>query len=479
MAFPPGSRIAIRFYVLTALITAASAIGSGLFLMYLAQPYVTGRLPERIGESAGVLLLGAIVAGMLAGGVGLGLGLVVSRRIRQLIQRAELLVGEKEIALSSPSLTDELGALEAAFGRLSMSVNRFVRDSDILAQLPQGLIFLTPDGELADFSPGTEGILGISLKPYSGRVIWGRDGLFPEGLNDSQLKRFFFQGIESNEPASAGEVNIRLGTGEARLLEMSFRKWGTAGETGALMIVQDATEKQRIREQIRRSDQLAFLGGLTAQLAHQVGTPLTVIRGLAELLRDDPSSVDSRRDYLERILRSTDRINQLVKTLLVLAHPKVKTREPILLPKLLMEVLDLLKEMGSAKIRLEVEPSVPQALGDPLLLAEAFANLIKNALEATPEHGEIVVKVVSLKDGVRVSVRNTGVGIPEEIRSRIFEPFFTTKKEGTGLGLAVVRQLVESHGGRISVDSDEATWTSFDVELPVAGGHELSLQNSK
>jgi signal transduction histidine kinase len=105
-------------------------------------------------------------------------------------------------------------------------------------------------------------------------------------------------------------------------------------------------------------------------------------------------------------------------------------------------------------------------MGDPGLLTEIFTNLLKNALEATPEGGEVSVEVGPLEQGLWVAIRNTGVGIPEDMRARIFEPFFTTKAEGTGLGLAIARQLIESHGGRISVESDGSTWTSFVVELP-------------
>ena len=149
--------------------------------------------------------------------------------------------------------------------------------------------------------------------------------------------------------------------------------------------------------------------------------------------------------------------------------------------------------------------------GDPHLLSEAFTNLMQNALEATPPGGEVIIQVRSslspreraggegllvpakgsgdphpnplpegegtwehgregrlrLHQGVQVLMQNSGSGIPEELRERIFEPFFSSKREGTGLGLTIARRLIESHGGRLSVDSDGFSWSCFMVDLPI------------
>jgi len=458
------SRIFLRFYVLTALLTAASAAGGGLFLMYLAKPYIVGRFPAA--ESGAILLLGSVIAGILGGMVGWGLGIITSRRIRQLIHHTEHLTRMSTGLPPTGSSTDELGALQAAFGRLKISIDHLVRDSDILSHLPQGLLYLSPSGELIDFNPGAEEVLATSLDHYSKKVVWGSDGLLPESLDNDRLRELCQQVVNGEGPISVGELNIRLGTGKSRLLEVSLQRWQGSKETGALINFQDATEKQRIREQIRHADQLAFLGGLTAQLAHQVGTPLTVIKGLVELLQRDFAATDSRQEYIRRILMGVERIDRLVKSLLTLAHPNLSSREPISLRTLMSDVLDLISEEDKKKLQVEFDPSLPPVVGDSRLLTEAFTNLIKNALEATSNGTKASVKAAALDQALRVTITNTGVGIPNAIRSQIFEPFFTTKAQGTGLGLAIARQLIEHHGGHISVDSDGSTWTSFQVDLP-------------
>src|SRR6185436_10203442 len=126
--------------------------------------------------------------------------------------------------------------------------------------------------------------------------------------------------------------------------------------------------------------------------------------------------------------------------------------------------------MLPADPRLRLLPAdgiAPTVWGDAFRLSEVFSNLVKNALEATPASGTVAIHVDGLDpDRTVVTVRNTGVGIPAEIRERIFQPFFTTKSRGTGLGLAIARQIVESHRGTIRVESDGRHETAFVVELP-------------
>jgi signal transduction histidine kinase len=153
--------------------------------------------------------------------------------------------------------------------------------------------------------------------------------------------------------------------------------------------------------------------------------------------------------------------------MLTLSHPEPESLEPVNLRELVDEIVrDLpgdprLRVQGAAAIAV---PSIP---GDAFRLHEVFSNLIRNAVEATPPTGVVEVRVEAPERGlVRVTVRNTGVGIPADIRERIFQPFFTTKVKGTGLGLAIAKHIVEAHRGTLRVESDGATETTFVVELP-------------
>ena len=483
MATAAPWRISLRLHIVLALLTAASATGSALFLMYLARPYMVGQVPRDSTALGGVLLLGPVVAGGLAALVGIAFGLLTSRRIRGLIRRTEALVKTDPPRVPQPA-TDELGALQHAFGQLTLSIDRFVRDSEILAHLPQGLLFIGPAGELVDYSSAAECILGISLEPYARQVMWGPDGLFPAGPENGRLQHLCQQATETADPVAGGEVHVRLGptglaagTPECHLLEVTLRRWQHDTAAGAMLMFQDASAKQRIREQIRKADQLAFLGGLAAQFSHQVRTPLTAVRGLLELLWADALPTARHQEYFDRIMRGLQRLDRLAASLLSLTQATPSTQEAIDLPQLLDDILTLTDAVTQKPIHITTDyaPALPTVLGDPYLLSEALTNLIQNALEATPPGGAVAIQArptvrqaelpVSAQ-GVQVRIQNSGSGIPAELREQIFEPFFSSKHGGTGLGLTIARRLIESHSGRVAVESDGSSWTSFIVEIP-------------
>jgi signal transduction histidine kinase len=193
------------------------------------------------------------------------------------------------------------------------------------------------------------------------------------------------------------------------------------------------------------------------------------VRGLVELLEADLERDDRRRAYIERILLGMDRQDRLVEDLLTLSHPEPESWQPVSLPSLANELPEAFPGEGRLRISVLEPAAVPLVAGDSFRLSEVLTNLVRNALEATPADETVEVRVTPNGDeAVRLSVRNTGVGIPPEIREKIFQPFFTTKPRGTGLGLAIARQIVEAHGGTIRVDSDGSSTTEFIIDLPAA-----------
>jgi len=167
------------------------------------------------------------------------------------------------------------------------------------------------------------------------------------------------------------------------------------------------------------------------------------------------------------VLQAVDRQDRLVENLLTLSHPEPETWQAVAIPDLFDDLMTMLPKDPRLHVSFDDPASLPPVWGDPFRLGEVFTNLIRNALEAAPDHG--TVDIWSETDGpdrVRVFVRNPGASIPPELRERIFHPFFTTKARGTGLGLAIARQIVEAHRGSLRLDfgSDEAT--TFVVDLP-------------
>jgi PAS domain S-box-containing protein len=467
-------RVSLRLYVVFSVLMALAAIASGLLLVYLARPFI-GQLPPAYAGQARILLFaGAGVAGAAAAVAGMIVGVRMAGRIRGIMRRAEALAPHPA---SGPvqKVTDELGALDAAVGRLTLSMDQFVRDSDILGRLPEGMLLLLPQGELLSFNTTAEILLGLSLERFRRAPIFSASGVFPADKGNEALVKLLGEATDGQQALHVSEVAATTANGQELLLEMTAQRREWSESTALVLLFRDASEKQRIREEIRRADQLALLGGMAARVAHEIRTPLSTIRGLLELMQTDMPPGDSTREYMKRIIQAVDRQDRLVENLLTLTNPELEGCQPVPMPELIDDVLGMLPPDPRVRVS-AANTSLQSAWGDAFRLSEVFTNLVQNALDATPADGIVEIKIEpGGHDRIRVSVRNTGKGIPPELRERIFQPFFTTKSRGTGLGLAIARQIVDAHHGKLEVKSDGVSETTFVVELPTAAQSEASL----
>lgn len=230
-----------------------------------------------------------------------------------------------------------------------------------------------------------------------------------------------------------------------------------------------------IEEQLRRAERLSALGEMSAMLAHEIRNPLGSIRGTAEILRDDFSPGDRKFEFLEILIKETDRLNRVVEDFLRLARPLEVEKKRCDLAAELREIVALQENEARARgVRLSLEGGdAPPVAGDTERLRQAFLNLILNGLQATGEGGSVTVRLAMLgahgdtPAGVEITVSDTGRGIDPTQREKIFTPFFTTKEGGTGLGLVITQRIVEAHGGTIDLESEPGRGTTFRVWLPV------------
>lgn len=226
------------------------------------------------------------------------------------------------------------------------------------------------------------------------------------------------------------------------------------------------------RERARAAEQLAAIGTLVAGLAHEIGTPMGVIQGHAEMLQS--SVADERgRWRLQTIRDQIDRISKIIQTLLNIAKPRPPQHAPLELRDVLEGCLEFLAvKLKRRGIRMNVElPVAATLVGDREKLQQLFLNLFLNAVDAMPDGGELRVSMrPDPAGGVELAVRDSGHGIAKGELERVFEPFFTTKPagEGSGLGLMVARGIVDEHGGEIDVESAEGQGTEFRIRLPGA-----------
>lgn len=244
-------------------------------------------------------------------------------------------------------------------------------------------------------------------------------------------------------------------------------------------------EKSRLESQLRHAQKMEAIGQLAGGIAHDFNNLLQVIHGYSEMARDDLSPDSTTREYLDEVSRAAERATSLVSQLLAFSRRTPMQRESVDPAAIVQELTKMLERLLGEDITLRVmcsEP-LPHVEADLSQLQQIVVNLCVNARDAMPEGGEIVIELDTrdLTDAfcarnpwarpghyVRLSVTDTGTGMPEEIRDHIFEPFFTTKDigKGTGLGLATVYASVQRHNGLITFSTQEGKGTRFEVYLP-------------
>ncbi len=240
---------------------------------------------------------------------------------------------------------------------------------------------------------------------------------------------------------------------------------------GIQVMIRDITERKHLQAQLRKAERLAELGTLASGMAHEIGTPMNVILGRAEYLlqrvREEPI-----KKGLQTIVNQVERITKVMNQLLAFARRRPLERRPLDLRQTIRDNLEMFQERlarNRVKVETSFASSCPLICGDPDQMSQVIINLVMNAVHAMPEGGTLSIALAPAgNEMVALSVRDTGHGIPPDVKDKIFDPFFTTKEfgKGTGLGLTVVKGIVEEHGGAIRVDSEPGKGTTFTIHLP-------------
>jgi signal transduction histidine kinase len=225
---------------------------------------------------------------------------------------------------------------------------------------------------------------------------------------------------------------------------------------------------ERSREQIVRAGKLAVVGEMAAVMAHEVRTPLGILRSSAQLLERQPNLGERERELSGFIISETDRLNRLVTMLLECASPRPPDFKPHELHDIIAHVLDLLASRAEHKhVRLQRRLTAQHSIlvCDREQLIQIVLNLVINALHFVPSGGRIVVATRNEDGSLIVSVADDGPGIPPELRPRVFDPFFTRREGGIGLGLTIVQQIVQVHHGEIWVTESQWGGACFNIRF--------------
>lgn len=387
--------------------------------------------------------------------------------------------GDREfVAETFQKMIDTLKEQQAELSRLYAAEQKRARDLQtyqeyILGSISSGVISLRPDLTIIVFNRTAQQIFGLEESEVLGhplREVFGEEG---------EITRLAEEAITSKRIHSRLELSIRRRDGSPIWigLSSSLLRDGEGNIVGLTFLLTDLTEILMLREQVMLKESLATLGQMSAGIAHEFRNSLGAILGFAKLLQKKLPLEDPRSVHVQDIIAECGNLETVLKDFLAFAKPEKLQLNQVDLVALIIDSLEAYRqrlEGAGVKIQLSLPPEGLSIQADSVALKRALVNLIRNAAEAMPEGGKLVIEAgVRGHDAselygrwVEIVVADTGCGIPEEDRERIFTPFFTTKEGGTGLGLALVQKAVVGHGGRVEVESRLGEGSTFRILLP-------------
>ncbi len=343
----------------------------------------------------------------------------------------------------------------------------------IIQSIGSGIIITEMNDTITYINKAGERILGYRKEELLGRPftifsLKEKQSAIPSFLNDPDDMDTRKEGWMKKKDRTEFPVGFTINN------HLSVR----GEKIGKIIVFRDLTNVYKIQEEILRVDRLVSLGKLASGIAHELRNPLAGIKTTAQALGEEMSGDDSRREYLHRITKEIDRLNDLLKTFFSFAKPQNLNLAHCHIKDIIDEIIPfLIKEIADKGIRFveTYHPQLPKIKVDKTQMHQVFLNLFLNAIQAMPNGGELRIEASpmisdplkgSKQNFIRVVISDTGRGIPAQIVHKIFDPFFTTKPKGIGLGLSITYQIIKKHGGTIKVDSEWERGTSFIINLP-------------
>lgn len=360
-------------------------------------------------------------------------------------------------------------------------------NESIIQSIGAGLMTVDLHNKITSFNSSAEEILGYSADEVVGKFL---HEIFSRSALERLLPEMNGAGAEQQ---SLMNREVEIVTRDNRTIHIGFRitprRDNRNNRVGNIISFRDISQIKQMQAEVIRMDRLASLGVLASGIAHEIRNPLAGIKTVAQTLEEEIDDDDGHREYLSRIVRQVNRMDELLKAFFSYARPRPPVRKFYRLSEIVNEVATLLTQrMQKNNIELveEYAPDLALIYVDFHQIQQVLFNLFLNAIDAMPEGGTLTLtarqtaSVLHRMDrrGKRfpvptrsmqfaeVHIRDTGIGIPEERLAQIFDPFFTTKPQGSGLGLSIVYRIIEEHNGDIQVESVEGKGTDFKLLLP-------------
>jgi len=376
--------------------------------------------------------------------------------------------------ISTNEIEEKIAQKEEVIEQLTQNLEDVKNFTEsIIQSIGSGIIITEMNDTITYINRAGERMLGYSKKELMGKPfsIFGlkeKQSVIPSFLNNPDDLDTRKEGWMKKKDHTEFPVGFTVNN------HLSVR----GEKIGKIVVFRDLTNVYKIQEEILRMDRLVSLGKLASGIAHELRNPLAGIKTTAQALGEEMSGDDSRREYLNRITKEIDRLNDLLKTFFSFAKPQNLNLVHCHIKDIINEIIPfLIKEIADKGIRFieTYHPQLPKIQVDRTQMHQVFLNLFLNAIQAMPNGGELKIEASPIlstsvegfkQNFIKVVISDTGRGIPPHIVQKIFDPFFTTKPRGIGLGLSITYQIIKKHGGTVKVESQWEKGTSFIINLP-------------
>jgi len=343
--------------------------------------------------------------------------------------------------------------------------------TSIIDQMTDDILFLDPEGMVVNCNKNACALLGNKRETVGRSYQEVLKGMSRIANGDPASAWDPFQRtLKTSQPAEAlaSEVDEQ---GHVRYFRVyAYPIMDMARLSHVVLIRRDITRRTHIEQRLQQSEKLASIGELSTYIAHEIRNPLMAISGFANSLLRSGEMDEASREKLGIILSESKRLDAILKSVTNFARPLETHAEEVdvnRVARTTMEVMGLGSEKQGIEIRLDLQEGLARAKADPELITQCLINMVKNALEAMAETGGLLTVRTALKlDRVVLEVEDTGPGIPRELRTMVFSPFYSSKGKGAGLGLAMVRKVMDQIGGDVKLVSRQGRGTRVTLELP-------------
>jgi two-component system sensor histidine kinase PilS (NtrC family) len=322
----------------------------------------------------------------------------------------------------------------------------------IMDSLGTGLITTDTDGRIYLFNRAAELLTGFYAKDALQMKVWE---LFP--------------GLTAKPSSSRVEISLARTDGVSLNLRCSVSPVmiDEQNTAGYVWCVDDITELRVLERQMRQKEQMAAIGAMSAGIAHEIRNPLASIAGSFNLLKSDLDLEPDQRQLAEIITRETERLNRTITEFLSYARPRAPNRQRVDLSELISETIQLMRNSPELKREHRIETWLHPVAADvdESMMRQVFYNLASNAFKAMPDGGTLSITLESRNGTAHVQFEDTGIGLEEDELKRLFVPFNSSFKNGTGLGLPIVYQIVNAHNGVIAVRSRKGSGTTVTIDI--------------